>query len=90
MRSERFARAGGEIAVAIDAGKADTAGGWRHVKVVVCKRALATPASAGGWENRKLLVATAQVVVAAIEDAAASPTACEPRRIASTRRRPRT
>lgn len=68
----RFARAGGVIEVAVDAGKVNTAGGWRDVKVaVVCKRLLGTPASADDWANRKLPAPTVRTVVANIEDAAA-------------------
>ena len=68
----RFARAGGVVEVAIDAGKVNTADGWRDVKVaVLSKRKLGDPASATDWENRKRPAPTVRAVVAAVEDSAA-------------------
>ena len=68
----RFARGGGVVEVAIDAGQANAVGGWRDVTAaVVCKRTLGPPASADGWENRKVPAPTVRAVVASIEDSKA-------------------
>lgn len=68
----RLARAGGVVEVAIDAGKVNTADGWRDVKVAaISRRKVGTPASAGADENRKRPAPTVRTVVAAIEDSAA-------------------
>ena len=68
----RFARAGGVIEVAVDAGQVNAVGGGRDVTVaVVCKRPLGQPASADGWANRQLPAPTVRAVVANIEDSAA-------------------
>ena len=68
----RFARADGVIEAAIDAGKVNTTGGWRDVKVaVICKRPLGKPATPDGWENRRLPAPTVRAVAANVEDSTA-------------------
>ena len=64
----RFARAEGVIEVAIDAGKVNTTGGWRDVKVaVISKRKLGKPASVTDREHRQLPAPKVVVVAASIE-----------------------
>lgn len=64
----RFARAAGVVETAIDAGKVNTATGWRDVKVaIISKRRLGKPASEKDGINRKLPSPTVVTVVASIE-----------------------
>ena len=54
--------------MALDAGKVNTRGGWRDVKVaVISKRKLGKPASATDRENRKSPAPTVVVVTASVE-----------------------
>jgi hypothetical protein len=58
--------------VPLDAGKVNTADGWRDVKVAVFAcRARAEPADAAGWDQRDLPAPAVRSVVAAVEDAQA-------------------
>jgi hypothetical protein len=69
--AERFVQAAGTIEVPIDAGKVNTTGGWRDVKVaVLAKREAGAPATPDQWAERTLPAPTCRTVVAAIEDAA--------------------
>ena len=64
----RFARAGGVVEVAIDAGQANAVGGRRDVKVAaMSERTPGKPASPARWKNRKLPAPTAVVATASIE-----------------------
>jgi hypothetical protein len=75
--AERFARAAGAAEVQVDAGKVNTADGWRDVKVAAfAKRPAGPPAGAATWEERDLPAPTARRVVAAIEPAAAFGARC--------------
>lgn len=66
-----FAAAPGDREVQIDAGKVNTAEGWRDVKVAVFAcRARGEPASAATWDQRDLPAPSVRAVVAAIEEAA--------------------
>jgi hypothetical protein len=68
----RFAQAPGEVEVPIDAGKVNTTGGWRDVKIALfCKREAGSPATPAQWDSRQLPAPTVRTVVAAIEDAEA-------------------
>jgi hypothetical protein len=68
----RFAQAPGEIEVPIDAGKVNTTGGWRDVKIALfSKREAGVPATPPQWDSRQLPTPTVRTVVAAIEDAEA-------------------
>jgi hypothetical protein len=68
----RFAAAAGVIEVPIDAGKVNTTGGWRDVKVAVfAKRELGAPAAPAAWAERDLPAPAARTVVAAVEDSGA-------------------
>lgn len=70
--AERFAAAAGVIEVPIDAGKVNTTGGWRDVKVaVLARRELGEPALPAQWAERELPAPTPRTVVAAIEEAEA-------------------
>ena len=65
-----FAQAAGEVEVLIDAGKVNTLGGWRDVKVgLVLKRTAGLPATPEEWDRRGLPAATIQTTIAAIEEA---------------------
>ena len=66
----RFGAASGEIEVAIDAGKVNTRGGWRDVKIALfSRREAGLPATPTEWDSRELPRPTIGIVVAAIEDA---------------------
>jgi hypothetical protein len=70
--AEAFAQAAGDPALQIDAGKVNTAGGWRDVKVAVfARRERAAPATAARWDGRDLPAPAVRSVVAAVEEAAA-------------------
>ena len=65
----RFAEAEGEPEVAIDAGKVNTLGGWRDVKMaVISKRKPGDPAMPEEWDTRTLPAPTIRIVVAAVEE----------------------
>ncbi len=67
-----FAAAPGDREVQIDAGKVNTQGGWRDVKVAVFAcRERAAPATAAGWDQRDLPAPAVRSVVAAVEEAQA-------------------
>jgi hypothetical protein len=67
---ERFAAAAGERELHVDAGKVNTPGGWRDVKVAVFAcRQRAEPAAAADYEQRDLPKPSARSVIAAIEEA---------------------
>ena len=68
----RLAKASGEIEVAIDAGKVNTRGGWRDVKIALfSRRETGLPATPAQWDCRELPRPTIGIVVAAIEGAEA-------------------
>ena len=68
----RFEKASGEIEVAIDAGKVNTRGGWRDVKIALfSRREAGFPATPAQWDCRELPRPTIGLVVAAIEGAEA-------------------
>jgi hypothetical protein len=65
----RFARAPGVLEVPIDAGKVNTTGGWRDVKLAVfARRAPGPPATPATWGERELPAPSLRTVVANIED----------------------
>ena len=67
-----FAAAPGDREVQIDAGKVNTPGGWRDVKVAVFAcRERAQPARAAGWDQRDLPAPAMRSIVAAVEEAQA-------------------
>jgi hypothetical protein len=67
----RFAAAPGVIEVPIDAGKVNTAHGWRDVKVAVfAKRPQGVAVLPAAWAQRELPAPAVRSVVAAIEDSA--------------------
>jgi hypothetical protein len=69
--AERFGAAPGAIEVPIDAGKVNTTGGWRDVKMAVfAKREAGAPALPAVWAERVVPAPAERTVVAAIEDAA--------------------
>jgi hypothetical protein len=69
---EQFDKAGGDRELHIDAGKVNTPGGWRDVKVAVFAcRGRAAPAESTGYEQRDLPAPAARAVVAAVEEAQA-------------------
>ena len=64
----RFADAEGTVEVPIDAGKANTTGGWRDVKVAVfARREAGEPAAPEDWDARELPAPTVRTAVAAVE-----------------------
>ena len=68
----RFAAASGATEVQIDAGKVNTTGGWRDVKMAVfCRREAGEPATPGAWAERALPAPTMRTVVAAVEEVGA-------------------
>jgi hypothetical protein len=68
--AERFAAAGGDRELHIDAGKVNTPGGWRDVKVAAfAGRGRAEPATAEGYEQRDLPAPSVRSVVAEVEEA---------------------
>jgi hypothetical protein len=67
-----FAQTAGDLELQIDAGKVNTADGWRDVKVsVFARRKRGTPTTAADWDERDLPPPAARSVVAAVEEAAA-------------------
>ena len=75
--AEAFARAGGDLEWHIDAGKVNTTGGWRDVKVaVVARREPGEPITASEWDDRDLPAPSVRSVVAAVEEAAAFGSRC--------------
>jgi hypothetical protein len=70
--AERFAAAAGDLELQVDAGKVNTLGGWRDVKVAVfARRRRGEPATAARWDQRDLPAPAVRSVVAAVEEAAA-------------------
>lgn len=70
--AEAFARTPGDLEVQIDAGKINTTGGWRDVKVAVFdRREPGEPISPSEWDQRDLPPPSVRSVVAAVEEAAA-------------------
>jgi hypothetical protein len=68
--AKRFAAAGGDLELQIDAGKVNTLEGWRDVKVAVfARRERGEPASAQEWDQRELPAPTVRSVIAAVEEA---------------------
>jgi hypothetical protein len=66
--AETFAQAVGELEFEMDAGKANTLGGWRDVKLACfAKRPLGEAAAATAWNARTLPRPTARTMFAAIE-----------------------
>jgi len=69
---EQFARAGGDRELHIDAGKVNTKGGWRDVKVAVfARRERGEPATSEDYEQRGLPAPAARSVIAEVEEAQA-------------------
>jgi hypothetical protein len=67
-----FAAAEGDLELQIDAGKANTLGGWRDVKVgVFARRERAAPTTAQEWDERDLPAPAVRSVIAAVEEAEA-------------------
>lgn len=65
---QRFAQAAGVVEAQIDAGKVNTTGGWRDVKVaVLARRKMGEPATPEQWDDRELPAPSVRAVVAAIE-----------------------
>jgi hypothetical protein len=63
-----FREATGEVEVQVDAGKVNTTGGWRDLKVVgFARRPIGPAATAEEWASRELPEPTARVVLADIE-----------------------
>jgi hypothetical protein len=70
--AEAFAQAEGDRELHIDAGKVNTRGGWRDVKVAVfARRPRGQPSTAAQWDERDLPAPAVRSVVAAVEEAAA-------------------
>jgi hypothetical protein len=70
--AETFAAAPGDLELQIDAGKVNTPGGWRDVKVAVfARRERGQPTTAEQWDERDLPAPAVRSVVAAVEEAAA-------------------
>jgi hypothetical protein len=68
--ASRFAAAAGAVEVPIDAGKVNTTGGWRDVKMAVfSKREAGPPATPADYAERALPSPTAQTVIADIAPA---------------------
>ena len=64
----RFAAAPGAVEVLIDAGKVNTLGGWRDVKIgLVLKREAGSPATPSQWDTRRLPGPTVRATLAAVE-----------------------
>jgi hypothetical protein len=64
-----FRAAAGEVEVQVDAGKVNTTGGWRDLKVVAfAKRPLGPAAVPDEWDTRRLPGPTARVVLADVEE----------------------
>src|SRR5262249_41101204 len=70
--AEAVAQAAGDPELQIDAGKVNTAAGWRDVKVAVfARRPRGAPTTAAQWDERDLPAPAVRSVVAAVEEAAA-------------------
>jgi hypothetical protein len=85
--AEAFAQVEGDLEVQIDAGKVNTAEGWRDVKVAVFdRRERGEPTTAAEWDKRDLPAPAVRSVIAAVEEAAAFGPRCaaEARRLALT------
>lgn len=68
----RFAAAAGVVEAHVDAGKVNTLGGWRDVKVaVIARRPPGEPATPEEWDERLLPTPSARAVVAAVEEVGA-------------------
>jgi hypothetical protein len=83
-----FAAAQGDVELQIDAGKVNTVGGWRDVKVAVfARRERGRPATAAEWDKRELPAPAVRSVVAAVEEASVFGERCaaEARRLRLTR-----
>jgi len=66
----RFAQAAGDIEVLIDAGKVNTLGGWRDVKVgLFLRRPAGHPAAPADWDTRDLPAPAVRATIAAVEEA---------------------
>ena len=64
----RFAAASGDIELLIDAGKVNTLGGWRDVKVALfLRRSAGRAATVEQWASRRLPAPTIGIAVAAVE-----------------------
>jgi hypothetical protein len=75
--AEAFARADGAPELHIDAGKVNTKGGWRDVKLAVfARREPGPPITASEWADRDLPAPSVRSVVAAVEEAAAFGSRC--------------
>jgi hypothetical protein len=69
--ARRLAQAPGDWELHVDAGKVNTTGGWRDVKVgVFARRVPGEPATAAEWASRELPPPEARLVWAAVEEAA--------------------
>ena len=69
--ARRLAQAAGDWELHVDAGKVNTTGGWRDVKVAVfARREPGPPAGAAAWDGRELPRPGARLVWAAVEEAA--------------------
>jgi hypothetical protein len=67
-----FTAAQGDPEIQIDAGKVNTFGGWRDVKLgVFVRRGRGRPMAPGAWDERDLRPPSVRSVIAAVEDAAA-------------------
>jgi hypothetical protein len=76
--AEAFAQAEGDWELQIDAGKVNTADGWRDVKVAVLdRREPGGPISPSEWDRRDLPAPSVRSVVAAVEEAEAFGGRCE-------------
>lgn len=70
--AEVFAQAEGDWELHVDAGKVNTKGGWRDVKVAVfARREPGESITASEWADRDLPAPSARSVVAAVEEAVA-------------------
>jgi hypothetical protein len=68
--AEAFAQAHGDLELHIDAGKVNTQGGWRDVKVgVFARRERGEPTTAQEWDERDLPAPAVRSVAAAVEEA---------------------
>jgi len=68
--AQAFAQAEGDLELQIDAGKVNTQGGWRDVKLAVFdRRPRGNPTTAEQWDERDLPAPTVRSVVAAVEEA---------------------
>lgn len=68
--AEVFAQAEGDWELHIDAGKVNTLGGWRDIKMAIfARRERGEPATTAEWDQRDLPTPSARTVIAAIEEA---------------------